>query len=204
MRLCSNARSVFEIVEENPFLANFYQDRNKYAFQTQLFFLLSRFKQQQELFQQELFSQVTVSDYLFAKDKIFASLTLSAEELTLYHQIYQLLNPRLPRPDLVVYLQARPDRARAYGLGAAEYVTKPFPLDALVGVIAAFDERAPDGFPGFTHKALQAPARRLLSPAAASETIGEPSARIGVGGVQEIPEGPESPDGQGGREPRRG
>src|SRR5207237_6312635 len=70
------ARSVFEIVEENPFLASFYQDRNKYAFQTQLFFLLSRFKQQQELFQQDLFSQVTVSDYLFDKDRIFASFSL--------------------------------------------------------------------------------------------------------------------------------
>ena len=82
------ARTVFEIVEENPFLASFYQDRNKYAFQTQLFFLLSRFKQQQELFQQDLFSQVTVSDYLFAKDRIFASITLDPNELSLYERIY--------------------------------------------------------------------------------------------------------------------
>src|SRR4051794_24825689 len=70
------ARTVFEIVEENPFLSNFYGDRKKYAFQTQLFFLLSRFKQQQELFQQDLFNQVTVSDYLFAKDRIFATINL--------------------------------------------------------------------------------------------------------------------------------
>ena len=82
------ARSVFEIVEENPFLASFYQDRNKYAFQTQLFFLLSRFKQQQELFQQDLFSQATVSDYLFAKDRIFASITLDPNELALYERVY--------------------------------------------------------------------------------------------------------------------
>ncbi|HWT86256.1 MAG TPA: deoxynucleoside kinase [Myxococcales bacterium] len=102
-----NARSVFELVEENPFLASFYQDRNKHAFQTQLFFLLSRFKQQQELFQQELFSQVTVSDYLFAKDRIFASITLDPNELALYERVYEHLGPRVMKPDLVIYLQAR-------------------------------------------------------------------------------------------------
>src|SRR5258706_13131966 len=102
-------RSVFEIVEENPFLANFYQDRNKFAFQTQLFFMLSRFKQQQELFQQDLFSQVTVSDYLFAKDRIFASITLDPNELALYERIYETLGPRVMKPDLVIYLQARLD-----------------------------------------------------------------------------------------------
>src|SRR5438874_8249276 len=103
------ARSVFEIVEENPFLANFYGDRAKYAFQTQLFFLLSRFRQQQELFQQDLFSQVTVADYLFAKDRIFASLTLDPNELSLYERVYELMGPRVVKPDLVVYLQARLD-----------------------------------------------------------------------------------------------
>ena len=103
------ARSIFEIVEENPFLASFYQDRNKLAFQTQLFFLLSRFKQQQELFQQELFQQVTVSDYLFAKDRIFASITLDPNELGLYERIYEQLGPRVMKPDLVIYLQARQD-----------------------------------------------------------------------------------------------
>ena len=101
------ARTLFESVEENPFLPKFYEDRETYAFQNQLFFLLSRYQQQRELIQQELFSQATVCDYLFAKDKIFASLTLSTEELALYHQIYQLLDTRLPKPDLVVYLQAR-------------------------------------------------------------------------------------------------
>lgn len=104
-----HARTVFEKVEDNPFLPKFYDDPETYAFQNQLFFLLNRYQQQRELIQQELFSQATVSDYLFAKDKIFASLTLSADELTLYRQIYQLLDIRLPRPDLVVYLQARPE-----------------------------------------------------------------------------------------------
>lgn len=103
------ARSIFEKVEDNPFLPKFYEDRETHAFQNQLFFLLSRYQQQRELSQQELFNQNTVSDYLFAKDKIFATLTLSSEELNLYQQIYQLLDTRVPKPDLVVYLQARPE-----------------------------------------------------------------------------------------------
>ena len=103
------ARAVFERVEDNPFLAKFYRARETYAFQNQTFFLLNRYQQQRELSQQDLFSQSTVADYLFAKDKIFATLTLSAEELNLYRQIYALLNTRVPKPDLVVYLQAKPE-----------------------------------------------------------------------------------------------
>ncbi|HEY7726378.1 MAG TPA: deoxynucleoside kinase [Anaeromyxobacteraceae bacterium] len=98
-----------EAVEENPFLPGFFEDRRKHAFQTQLFFLLSRFQQQQQLFQQDLFSQVTVADYLFARDRIFAALSLDANELALYERVYELLGPRVVRPDLVVYLQARVD-----------------------------------------------------------------------------------------------
>jgi deoxyguanosine kinase len=103
------ARKIMEVVEENPFLANFYSDRNKFAFQTQMFFLLSRFKQQQALFQQDLFAQVTVSDYLFAKDRIFASLTLDANELSLYERVFAEIGPRVTKPDLVIYLQAKID-----------------------------------------------------------------------------------------------
>jgi deoxyadenosine/deoxycytidine kinase len=102
-------RVVLEAVEENPFLPGFYQDRKKHAFQAQIFFLLSRFQQQQELFQQDLFNQVTIADYLFAKDRIFASLTLDPNELALYERIWQVLGARVVKPDLVVYLQARPD-----------------------------------------------------------------------------------------------
>jgi deoxyadenosine/deoxycytidine kinase len=102
-------RMVFERVEDNPFLPKFYKSRELYAFQNQTFFLLNRYQQQMELAQQNLFSQNTVADYLFAKDQIFATLTLSAEELSLYQQIYVLLNTRVPKPDLVVYLQARPE-----------------------------------------------------------------------------------------------
>ncbi len=100
-------RLVLEAVEENPFLASFYEDMRKHAFRTQLFFLLSRFQQQQELLQQDLFSQSTVSDYLFAKDRIFASLTLEPDELALYDRVYELLGPRVVKPDLVIYMQAR-------------------------------------------------------------------------------------------------
>ena len=103
------ARRVMEVVEENPFLSSFYGDRDKFAFQTQMFFLLSRFKQQQELFQQDLFNSVTVSDYLFAKDRIFAHLTLDPNELALYERVFEALGPRVTRPDLVIYLQARID-----------------------------------------------------------------------------------------------
>jgi len=102
-------RLVLEQPDENPFLPGFYAHRRKHAFQAQLFFLLSRYQQQQALLQQDLFSQSTVSDYLFAKDRIFAALTLEPAELALYHQVYDLLGPRVARPDLVVYLQARTD-----------------------------------------------------------------------------------------------
>jgi deoxyadenosine/deoxycytidine kinase len=103
------ARTLFEVVEENPFLPLFYSDREKHAFQTQIFFLLSRFRQQQSLFQQDLFNQVTVSDYLFAKDRIFASLTLNRAELALYDRVFEELMPRVMKPDLVIYLQANLD-----------------------------------------------------------------------------------------------
>ena len=104
-----NARMAVEEPEENPFLKQFYQDRKKYAFQTQLFFLLNRFQQQKEIAQLDLFNQVTVSDYLFAKDRIFASINLDDHELALYTQIYQLLNGQIPTPDLIIFLQAKPE-----------------------------------------------------------------------------------------------
>jgi deoxyadenosine/deoxycytidine kinase len=103
------ARTVFERVEDNPFLPKFYKARETYAFQNQTFFLLNRYHQQLELCQQDLFNHNTVADYLFAKDNIFAALTLSNEELKLYQQIYALLTTRVPKPDVVVYLQARPE-----------------------------------------------------------------------------------------------
>lgn len=102
-----SARCILEKPNENPFLRQFYQDRRKYAFQTQIFFLLSRYQQQQELQQLDLFRRLTISDYLFAKDRIFASVNLDEKELALYERIYRLLTGRIPTPDLVIYLQAR-------------------------------------------------------------------------------------------------
>ncbi len=104
-----SARTVLETVEDNPFIRNFYGDPRRFAFQTQLFFLLSRYQQQLELKQEDLFHRATVCDYVFQKDRIFAYLTLSEAELTLYDRIYKLLDTRVPSPDLVVYLQARPE-----------------------------------------------------------------------------------------------
>jgi deoxyguanosine kinase len=103
------AAVLLEVVEENPFLSRFYDDPEAYAFQTQLFFLLSRYRQQLELSQRDLFAESVVSDYIFAKDQIFATINLSEEELGLYRTIVPLLEARLAKPELVVYLQATVD-----------------------------------------------------------------------------------------------
>jgi deoxyadenosine/deoxycytidine kinase len=105
-----NAQMVFEQPEENPFLQDFYRDPKRFAFQTQLFFLLSRYRQQQESFQTDLFHDYTVSDYLFAKDRIFAHLNLEDRELYLYDRVASLLERDVPKPDLVVYLQSSTER----------------------------------------------------------------------------------------------
>lgn len=104
---------VLEVVEENPFLVKFYEDRKSYAFQTQIFFLLSRYKQLKHFLQMDLFYERLISDYLFEKDKIFAYLNLSDNELILYEHIIQLMVKEIPKPDLVVYLQANPDTIMA-------------------------------------------------------------------------------------------
>lgn len=101
------ARVVLEDAGNNPFLSRFYDDPDKYAFPVQLYFLLTRYRQQRELNQQDLFRQATVSDYLFSKDRIFANLNLSPDELVLYDQVYRLLDARMAKPDLVVYMWAR-------------------------------------------------------------------------------------------------
>ena len=105
-----NAELVLEQFEANPFLEKFYSDRKRYAFQTQMFFLINRFKQQEELNQGNLFTEYTVSDYIFEKDRIFAYLNLSGEELKLYESIFPLLERSLNKPDLIVFLQSSVDR----------------------------------------------------------------------------------------------
>lgn len=103
------ARKVLEVADDNPFLASFYEDRARYAFQTQLWFLLNRFRRQQEMAQWDLFRQTLVADYLFAKDKIFAYLNLEDHELALYERIHALLTVQVPTPDLAIFLQANTD-----------------------------------------------------------------------------------------------
>ena len=144
-----NARAVLERTEDNPFLAKFYKNPAKYAFSTQIFFLLSRYRQQRDLAQFDLFRQSTVTDFLFAKDALFAQATLGPEEFELYQQIFQLLNPRLPKPDLVVYLEARPDVLR-------ERLRKR-DRDFERGMGAAYVERIAEAFRNFFYYYEESP-----------------------------------------------
>ncbi|AKI96925.1 deoxyadenosine kinase [Kosmotoga pacifica] len=101
--------TVLEVVEENPFLEKFYEDMDRWAFQTQLFFLLSRFNQQTELAKKLKEGAGAVSDYIFEKDHLFASLTLKDDQKMLYEKIFNLLREQVPKPELIIYLYASVD-----------------------------------------------------------------------------------------------
>jgi len=101
-----SAEAIFEPAEKNPFLTDFYKDRRQNAFKTQIFFLLNRYQQQQSL---KSVKSPVICDYTFAKDKVFAKINLSKDEQTLYEKIYSLLHADLPKPELVIYMQAAPD-----------------------------------------------------------------------------------------------
>ncbi|MGQ0505428.1 MAG: deoxynucleoside kinase [Myxococcaceae bacterium] len=135
-----SGRRVMEVVEENPFLSSFYTDRTKYAFQTQIFVLLSRFRQQQELFQQDLLNPITVSDYLFAKDKIFALLNLDQNEMALYNRVFDALGTRVMKPDLVIYLQARIDVLLARIKKRGREFERKFDPQYLEDLVKAYNE----------------------------------------------------------------
>ena len=124
---------LLEQPEENPFLGRFYADMPGYAFQTQLFFLFQRLKQMQAAAQPGMFASAVVGDFLFAKDALFARLTLSDDEFRLYSQMYAQIAPQVREPDLVVWLQASPEtllqriRRRAIGMElglTAEYLQR--------------------------------------------------------------------------------
>ncbi|HID64728.1 MAG TPA: hypothetical protein EYP49_18575 [Anaerolineae bacterium] len=104
-----DAELLLEVFEENPFLSDFYADRERYAFQTQIFFLLSRYRQQHKVIQQTLKRSSLISDYTFAKDRLFARLNLGDDELSMYERVHAILAEKIPTPDLVVYLQADTD-----------------------------------------------------------------------------------------------
>jgi len=100
------ARLILEETESNPFISKFYEDKEAYSFQTQVFFLLSRYNQYMQLAQRDLFNSVVVIAYLFQRDKVFARLNLEDHEYNLYEQIFSLIDAKTPKPDLVIYLQA--------------------------------------------------------------------------------------------------
>ena len=105
------SNTLLEIFEENPFLSKFYEDRARYAFQTQMFFLLSRYYQQRrsvpKLMAEE--KKILISDYTFDKDALFAKITLDGDELEMYGQLHTVLSEKIPSPDLIVYLRASTD-----------------------------------------------------------------------------------------------
>lgn len=101
---------LLEVFEENPFLSDFYGDRARYAFQTQIFFLLSRYRQQNNNVPSILSAgRNLIADYTFAKDALFAGINLKGDELDMYHKVHEALGEKIPKPDLLVYLQATTD-----------------------------------------------------------------------------------------------
>ncbi len=134
-----NARLLLEEAGDNPFLPKYYGNIKKYAFQTQIFFLVSRYKQQKQITQRDLFNRITMSDYMFDKDRIFASITLNEEELLLYNHLHPLLATNIPKPDLVILLQAPAgvlmNRIRTRGRKFEASVTR----DYLEAVVEAYD-----------------------------------------------------------------
>ena len=139
-RLAERLKStlVLEVVEQNPFLADFYKDRDRYAFQTQLFFLMSRFKQQSELAQPDLFSPGILSDYHLLKDRIFAQLTLSGDELGLYERVYASLEQHIQQPDVLVYLHASQDVLLSRIAQRGRPFEEDFDRDYLLGLSEAY------------------------------------------------------------------
>jgi deoxyadenosine/deoxycytidine kinase len=126
----TGARLFLEEVDDNPFIERFYGDMSGFAFQAQIFFLLNRYRQQMEIAQQDLFTNLMVADYLFAKDRIYAHAVLGDDELVLYNRLHSLLEGRIVRPDLVVYLQADPEvllqRIRKRGRSFEKHISEEY------------------------------------------------------------------------------
>jgi deoxyadenosine/deoxycytidine kinase len=138
------AQTLLEEPQDNPFLERFYQDRRRYALPTQLFFLFQRARQIGPLRQRELFSTGYVADFLIEKDRLFAHVNLDDDELRLYEQVYEQLSLELPRPDLVIYLQAPVDvlleRVRRRGLIHERPIDREY-LEALSDAYTRFFHR---------------------------------------------------------------
>lgn len=135
-----HGRTILEDAEDNPFLASFYEDPRRFAFQTQLFFILRRFQRQEEINQIDLFKRVVVSDFLFDKDRIFARLNLDDREFGLYQQVFNLLKVKSAKPDLVIFLQARTDVLKERIRKRNRDYEKPVALSYLDQINQAFNE----------------------------------------------------------------
>lgn len=141
-----SAELLLEVFEENPFLTDFYADRGRYAFQTQIFFLLSRYRQQHQVIPQAITRAPLVSDYLFAKDNLFANLNLVNDELAVYGNVYAALAERIPTPRLVVYLKAGVDTL----MERIAVRDRPYERDMDRAYIAALHQAYETFFAGYT------------------------------------------------------
>jgi len=135
-----HGRTILEDAEGIPFLASFYEDPRRFAFQTQLFFVLRRFQRQEEINQIDLFKRVVVSDFLFDKDRIFARLNLDDREFGLYQQVFNLLKVKSAKPDLVIFLQARTEVLKERIRKRNRDYEKPVALSYLDQINQAFNE----------------------------------------------------------------
>ncbi len=135
----TDARLFLEEVDDNPFIEKFYEDMSGYAFQAQIFFLLNRYRQQVEIAQQDLFADLMIADYLFAKDTIYAHAVLGDDELVLYNRLHSMLESKIVHPDLVIYLQADQNvllqRIRKRGRSFEKNINE----DYLIGLNEAFN-----------------------------------------------------------------
>lgn len=137
------ARLLLEAFEENPFLSNFYTDRARYAFQTQMFFLLSRYRQQQEI-PSLMAGKPLIGDYTFGKDALFARLNLHGDELDMYRRLYTVLADRVVLPDLVIYLQADTDALMARIAARDRPYEREMDRDYIARVAEAYEEHFSD------------------------------------------------------------
>ena len=135
-----HGRTILENAEDNPFLTSFYRDPKRFAFQTQLFFVLRRFQRQEEIDQIDLFKRVVVSDFLFEKDRIFARLNLDDREFSLYEQVFNLLKVKSAKPDLVIFLQARTDVLKERIRKRNRDYEKPININYLDQINQAFND----------------------------------------------------------------
>ena len=125
-----DAELILENVDDNPFLSKFYKNQREVSFQTQLYFLLTRTRQVQSFKQQDIFSKPRVSDFMLQKDRLFAQVTLNNEEYDLYDQLYSYMTVDIPKPDLLIYLQAPIEvlmkRIRKRGRDFEKYITSQY------------------------------------------------------------------------------